>query len=82
MNKKMLYTVNQTQPEAEYQDTTIAIFSNKQDAISLARKLNQEYGSGCVFNDVWDFVEYNMQDNPHFYTVDCVELDPEQEKYL
>ena len=83
MKKQMyIYVVRQTQPACDYQDTAIAAFTNERTATRLARKLNQEYGENCVFDDDWDFVEYDMQGDPHYYDVETIKLNPRLQDYL
>lgn len=82
MEKKYLYVVNQTQPYENYEQTTIAVFTDEADALKLARALNKEYGDTdvCEFDDDWDFVEIKDDGDTeyaHYYEVDSVELDPD-----
>lgn len=81
-NKKYIYLVRQTQPIDYYDQKTIAVFDNFEMARDLARKLNKEYGCGCVFDDDWDFVELDDADNLHYYDVDEQELNPDMAKYI
>lgn len=81
-NKKYVYLVRQTQLMDDYNKTTIAVFDNKELAKKLARFLNKKYGTGVVFDDNWDFVEWTCEtDNIHYYDVDCQETNPDLKKY-
>jgi hypothetical protein len=77
-----LYLVRQTQPIDYFDQKTIAVFDNLEQAQKLARKLNKEYGCGCVFDDNWDFVELDDAENLHYYDIDIQELNPDLQKYL
>lgn len=79
---KKLYLVRQTQPIDYYDQKTIAVFDNLEQAQKLARTLNKEYGCGCVFDDNWDFVELDDAENLHYYDIDEQELNPDLQKYL
>lgn len=70
-----IYLVNQTQPNEEYYDTAIYACSTFERAQKYARHLNKEYGEGCVFDDNWDFVEYDMRCEPHYYTIEEMVVD-------
>ena len=63
-NKQVVYLVKQTQYDIDCSDigdcyvgTTIYVCSDEQEATRRARKLNKQYGSGCIFTDDWDFDE-------------------------
>lgn len=77
-----LYLVRQTQPIDYFDQKTIAVFDNLEQAQKLARELNKEYGCGCVFDDNWDFVELDDAENLHYYDIDIQELNPDLQKYL
>lgn len=71
----VVYVVSQIQPEdLEYTGALYAC-STFEKAQKYARQLNKEYGYGCVFDENWDFVEYNMEGDPHYYTVTTLEID-------
>lgn len=76
-----VYVVRQTQLECGYENTAIAVFDDEATATKLARALNKEYGFGCIFDDDWDFVEYEL-DDCHYYDVDSMELNPNINDYL
>lgn len=81
--KQYVYLVRQTQLMDDYNKTTIAVFDNREKAEKLARALNKEYGTGVVFDDDWNFIEWTCElDDIHYYDVDCQELNPDMEKYL
>jgi hypothetical protein len=75
-----VYLVRQTQPEEDYRNTTIYVFTDKRDATKEARKLNKEYGQGCIFNDKGDFVEVDYEDSyvdgVHYYDVEEIIINP------
>lgn len=73
--KKVIYLVQQTQPEEEYFNTAIYACSTFERAQQYARQLNKEYGRNCVFDEDWDFIEYDMKGEPHYYTVESLKLD-------
>ena len=75
MSKKVIYLVNQTQPAEGYYETTIYACSTFERAQKYVRRLNKEYGEFCVFDKNWDFVECDMQGEPHYYTVAEAEID-------
>lgn len=81
MEKKYVWLVRQTQPSSDYYQYTIAVFDNKEYAVKLARLLNKEYGKGCVFNDVNDFIEVDWEnagdDCYHYYDVECQRINPD-----
>lgn len=81
-NKGRLFMVRQTQPTDDYYQRTIAVFTNEQDALNLSRRLNKVYGEYCIFDEQWDLVEYDMQDEPHYYDVESVSLDPDPSDFL
>lgn len=82
MTKKKIYLVRQTQPADYYDQKTIAVFDNYEQARDLARALNKEYGCGCVFNADWDLVELDDCDNLHYYDVDEQSVNPELKDFL
>lgn len=75
-----VYLVRQTQPDEDYRNTTIYVFTDKQDAVKEARKLNKEYGMGCIFSDKGDFIEVDYDDSyvegVHYYDVEEIILNP------
>lgn len=79
---KNVWLVRQTQPVDDYDQRTIAVFTDKQDALNLARRLNKVYGQNCIFDEDWDLVEYDMQDDPHYYDIECQELNPAPSDFL
>lgn len=81
MNKQKVWIVCQYQPEEGYQGYPVATFTNEKDALDLCRRLNKDYGAGVVFDDDWDFLEYTMKDDPHYYEVIWSELNPQQKDY-
>ena len=81
-DKKYVWCVRQTQPADDYDQRTIAVFDNKQDALNLARQLNKVYGQNCIFDKDWDLIEYDMQDDPHYYDTESVQLNPDPSDYL
>lgn len=70
-----IYLVNQTQPAEGYYETTIYVCSTFERAQKYARRLNKAYGEFCVFDENWDFTEYDMRGDPHYYTVAEAEID-------
>ena len=87
MNKinktKYVWLVNQTQPCADYYERTIAVFDNQQDAVNLARQLNQEYGRNCKFDSDWDYVDYDCDyDLIHCYETECIKINPELKDFF
>lgn len=81
--KQYVYLVRQTQPVDYYDEKTIAVFTDREKAYELARKLNKAYGDGCQFDDDYNFIEPGTDyDSQHYYDVDCQELNPDMEKYL
>ena len=79
--KKYVYCVKQTQPSCDYVGTTIAVYTEETPARNLAKRLNKVYGQGCVF-DKDGRVEEVTSDFPHYYEVECVELNPNPNDYL
>lgn len=71
----IVYLVKQKQPSSDYFDTTIYVCSTKERAIEYCRKLNKEYGKNCVFDENWDFVDENIDGDPHYYTWVGMEID-------
>lgn len=79
-DKKYVYLVKQTQPDDEYQSTTIYVCTDKNEAIRRARILNKEYGTTdiCDFDENWDFE--CVKDDCEFcyacyYEVEAIQLD-------
>ena len=70
-----VYVVHET--NLEYPDESCPLYacSSFEKAQNKARKLNKEYGQGCVFDENWDFVEYNCRAEPHYYGVSRLKLD-------
>lgn len=81
-DKKYVWLVRQTQPSNGYNAYPIAVYDEQRNAVSLARRLNKVYGENCVFDEDWDFVEYDMQDDPCYYDVDCQVVNPDPNNYL
>ena len=80
--KQYVYLVRQTQPSEFYDEKTIAVFTDRGKAESLARKLNKAYGHGCQFDDDYNFIEPGTDyGNQHYYDVDCQELNPDLNDY-
>ena len=83
-----LYMVRQTQPFENYEDTTIAIYDNIEQANELARKLNKEYGTTdiCEFDENWDFIGFydvaGCVESLHYYDVESIELNESFDKFL
>lgn len=83
MEKKYVWLVRQTQPSAEYDQETIAVYDNKEQAVYLARELNKVYGKGCQFSEDWDYIDIDgYYDDCHYYDTDCQELNPKAEDYV
>lgn len=59
--QKYIWLVRQTQPIDYYDQKTIAVYDNEQDATTLARKLNKEYACGVILTDVATFLNWTMQ---------------------
>lgn len=84
-NKNVVYLVKQTQYDIGCSDigdcyvgTTIYVCSDEQEATRRARKLNEQYGSGCIFTEDWDFdeIDYDdMCDDLHYYEVEEIVVD-------
>lgn len=77
-----VYLIKQTQPEEEYYQRTIYVYTDKDEAIKVCRKLNKEYGDHdtCVFNKQGDFVKVNEDyyyDDAHYYEVEEMLLNEE-----
>ena len=71
-----VWLVRQTQPVDYYEEKTIYVCSSKEKAVEYCRKLNEEYGYGCVFDENWDFIEPGTDyDAIHYYDWDCMEID-------
>lgn len=81
---KTVWLVLQTQPSSDYERETIAVFTDEEDAVSLARRLNKVYGAkNCHFDEDWDFIDYEgCYDCCHYYEVESIELNPDPEDYL
>lgn len=74
-----VFVVRQTQPSDYYQEKTIAVFDNKEQAEKLSRALNQEYGHGVKFDENWDFVDFDESydyDDQHYYDWEYQEINP------
>ena len=74
MKDKYVYLVKQTQPDCDFNDTTIGVYSDKETAVNLARNYNAVYGENCVFDENYDFVEINCNGDPHYYTVEKIKV--------
>ena len=84
MDKKYVYLVRQTQPVDYYEEKTIAVFDNKEQAKKLAQELNKEYGYGVVFDKNYNFVDFDDSydyDAIHYYDIDAQEVNPKFEDY-
>ena len=79
---KYVYLVRQTQPIDYYDQRTIAVYTDEQDAVMLARKLNKEYACGVVLNDDGDFYELDDAENLHYYDVDEQPVNPDMNLFL
>lgn len=73
MNK--VWQVKQTQRDEMYDNTTIYITEDYNEAEECARRLNKQYGRGCMFTPQGDF-EYEVADSEytHYYKVEGCEL--------
>lgn len=77
---EQVYLVKQTQPSCDYIRTTIYVYTDEQDAIDVARKLNKEYGMNCSFTEEGDFECVNDDvyfDDVHYYEVEAMLLNKE-----
>ena len=72
---KVVWLVKQTQPDEGYYETTIYVCSSFKRAQEYARTLNKEYGAHCVFDENWDFVEYDLKGEPHYYEIEEMAVD-------
>lgn len=80
---KYIFTVCQTQPDAEIDGLPIAAYEDENRARKLARRLNKQYGAACLFTDAGDFCGVNGAfDLCHYYTVERVPLNPDEKNYL
>lgn len=82
--KNGVYVVRQTQPAEYFQDKPIAVFDNKEQADTLSRALNKEYGYGVRFDENFDFIESDDDydyDDVHYYDWDFMEMNPALEKF-
>lgn len=79
---KIVYLVRQTQPCDGYDQFTIAVFDNKDQAVALARKLNKEYAVGAILSKDGDFIEqdedYCDWDNSHYYEIGWCQLNDDK----
>lgn len=80
--QKYIYLVRQTQPIDYYDQKTIAVYDNEQDAVKLARELNKNYACGVVLNDDGDFFELDDAENLHYYDVDKQPVNPDMNLFL
>lgn len=83
-NKKYVYLVRQTQPVDYYEEKTIAVFDNEEQAEKLAQELNKEYGQGVIFDKDYNFVDFDPDydyDAIHYYDIDAQEVNPKFEDY-
>jgi hypothetical protein len=70
-----VYLVLQTDPEDGYDHQTIYVLTDVKEAYRRARDLNKRYGKGCVFDDDWDFIEYEMgNEEAHYYEVEEIKI--------
>ncbi len=77
---EVLYMVRQTQPCAGYDNFTIYIYTDEEDANRVARQLNQKYGANCEFTEEYDFIAENDDVDPdeiHYYDVEAITLNEE-----
>lgn len=79
-----VWLVLQTQAECDYREYPIAVFTDENDAVSLARALNKQYGQGYKFTADWDCdpeccEEY---DDTHYYTVMSLKINPNKGDFL
>lgn len=60
------------------QDTTIYVFTDKDEAIKVARKLNKTKGQGCEFSKEGDFIErdYDLDEDIHYFDVQKIIINP------
>lgn len=77
-----VYLVNQTQPSSDYINRTIYVYTDKNEAVKVCRKLNKEYGDHetCIFNKKEDFIKVNDEyyfEDVHYYTVEEFKLNEE-----
>lgn len=75
---KKIYMVRLTEPCNGYDQFTIAVFDNKEQAVALARKLNLENSIGALITKEGDFItqddEFCDWDNSRYYEVGWCEL--------
>ena len=82
--RKHVYLVRQTQPVDYYEEKTIAVFEDRQQAEKLAQELNKEYGQGVVFDKDYNFIDFDPDydyDSIHYYDIDAQEVNPKFEDY-
>lgn len=78
---QMIWIVTQTQPDEGYHETAIYACSTEEKATEYARKLNKEYGAGCIFDENWDFEEvdydggYDEENGVSYYEVQPLKVD-------
>lgn len=78
--KEYVYLVRQTQPSANYINTTIYVYTDKEKAYKVARALNKEYGENCHFTKEHDFIDVKYDvyfDAVHYYDVQTMKLNEE-----
>ena len=75
METKTIYTVDRNSPQDAEQGTTIALFSQKSDAIKYARKLNKEDGYNIVLDSDGDMDKLLNEDNYVYFDTGAFELD-------
>lgn len=81
--KEYVWVVRQTQPSDDYDQRTIAVYENREDAENIARKLNKVFGKGCDFTDEWDFIDVRDDYSCcHYYDIESIQLNPNPEDYL
>ena len=82
---EFVYLVRQNQPMEDYYNYTIAVYDNIQEARTLARKLNKEFGKGCKFTKTHDFVsiiDSNVDDDYHYYDIDVQKINPALKDFM
>lgn len=82
--KQYVWAVRQTQPAEYYQDRTIAVFDNQEQAERLARSLNEQYGYGVRFDENHDYIESDDDydyDDVHYYDWVKLEINPNENNF-
>jgi len=75
MTNQTIYTVDRNSPGDCEQGTTIALFSQKSDALKYARKLNKEDGYNIVLDSDGDMDKLLDEDNYVYFDTGAFELD-------